>query len=339
VSTAGLVPVFDDLGGSDHRLAQWVELVAGLGQASAALARTPFVPASLRVEDNGRYDEGATAANVTAAVLTGDELGLAPMASLRSINLIQSTPALSALALRALALRAGHGIWLREATKTRAVVDGLRSGDDEANMQRITWSIDDARDRNLAGKPNWRTQPRNMLIARATSEVVRLVAADAILGIPYSVEELMDGDLALVGEEANGSAGALEPKKRRTAQRRPPAALAPAAEDEPPPDPPAEPPAPEPISAEQMRALQAGFRMLDIKARGPRLAVVHQVVQRPEGAAPIETSHDLTAAEASMVLDHLSVLKARQDQAASNEVEEPEASAPAATEDEPDPSE
>jgi hypothetical protein len=334
----------EDLENSNHRLAQWCELVAGLGQASAALARTPFVPASLRVENNGRYDEGATAANVTAAVLTGDELGLAPMASLRSINLIQSTPALSALALRALALRAGHGIWLREATKTRAIVDGLRRGDDESKMQRITWSIDDARDRNLAGKPNWRTQPRNMLIARATSEVVRLVAADAILGIPYSLEELIDGDVdfALTVEETNGAGGSDEPKKRRTARRRSTAAAElPAAPEGSTGDPPAPP---DPITPDQMRALQAGFRMLDIKSREPRLAVVREVVKRPEGAAPIESSHDLTQAEASVVLDHLSVLKARQEQAASDDVG-PHVEDPAgghmvgALEDEPDPSE
>ena len=124
--TSGLVVVSEI--SANHHLADWIELVAGLGGASAALARTPFVPASLRVLDQGQYNEGATAANVTAAILAGDELGLEPMAALRSVAVINGTPALSALALRALLQRQGHEIWLVEATNTRAIVEGRRAG-------------------------------------------------------------------------------------------------------------------------------------------------------------------------------------------------------------------
>ena len=70
----------------------------------------------------GPNDLERTTANVAAAVLTGQELGLTPMASLRSIDVIDGSPALRAVAMRALVQRAGHEIWLVESTKTQAVV-------------------------------------------------------------------------------------------------------------------------------------------------------------------------------------------------------------------------
>jgi hypothetical protein len=216
------------------RLGAWAHQFLEVAEVSAELARTPFVPVSYRVVTAGKYDPGATAANVTAAILTGQELGIEPMASLRSIDVINGTPALRALALRALLQRQGHRIWVEQATNHTAVVAGMRAGDSE--VQRITWTMDDARSRNLAGKPNWRTQPRNMLVARATADVARLIAADAILGVAYVTEELEDEDeAARVGPDAPP---VVTPTKR-TARRKvtPPAlapAVAPVAEDVPP---------------------------------------------------------------------------------------------------------
>lgn len=303
--TAGLVPVVEEV---DERLGAWAATFLQIASVSAELARTPFVPASLRVYDGEVYDEKGTAANVSAAILTGQEVGLEPMASLRSIHVINATPAMSALALRALAQRHGHGIWLREATNTRAIVEGLRAGDDESRTQRIAWTTDDARSRGLLGRPNWRTMPRNMLIARATSEVVRLVAADAILGIPYSIEELEDGDV-LVDAAPNGNEP--PPAPPRKARRRRAAAELPAAAEEPPAatggeeEPPA-PPAGPGIQDNQKRALHAGFRDLGITDRTERLRVVRNIINRS-----VRSSNELTAAEASSVLDYLNLQRSR----------------------------
>jgi hypothetical protein len=76
-----------------------------------------------------------------------------------------------------------------------------------------------------------RTQPRNMLIARATAEVARLIAADAILGIPYVTEELEDADVMPVATQREPEAAA--PRTARRRKRR--ATLAPEGT---PPDPP-----------------------------------------------------------------------------------------------------
>jgi hypothetical protein len=42
-----------------------------------------------------------------------------------------------------------------------------------------------------------------MLVARATSEVCRLIASDVLLGLPYSVEELDDQDAPAVAKKVS----------------------------------------------------------------------------------------------------------------------------------------
>ena len=346
--TSGLVPLSAPV--ADEHLGVWAQTFLQIASVSAQLARTPFVPASLRVTDRGAYDEGATAANVAAAILTGQELGMEPMSALRSINVINATPALSALALRALLQRHGHQIWLVEATTTRAIVAGLRAGEPESHTQRVTWTMDDAKSRNLAGRPNWRSQPRNMLIARATSEVARLIAADAVLGIPYTVEELQDGDQdgAAPPAEDDKPAPARNTARRRTAQTAQNGALtaasieAPKQEDEPPleeavgphVDEPAgghmagymdEPPLDDPpgtvvqrdaervpVNDAQRAALHAAFRDLGVD-RAERLRDVSEILGRPVGSVV-----DLDTTEASTVLAELALRRARQSKSDEN---------------------
>lgn len=164
----------------DSPLVVWAREAQAAHRIATSLVKTSFVPAAMR----GKPEEA------TAAILTGQEVGLEPMASLRSIQIIQGTPAMSAMAMRALVQSRGHEVWVEEQTDTRAVVCGQRKGSDKVN--RSTWTIERARKLGLASKDNWTKQPQAMLIARATSEACRLTAADVLLGLPYSVEELDD---------------------------------------------------------------------------------------------------------------------------------------------------
>lgn len=214
----------------------WAQQMQSAGSIARALAPTEFVPRTLR-----KSDPGATAAAVAAAVLTGKEVGLEPMAALRSIDVIEGSPAIRAVAMRALVLHAGHDMWVEESTATRAIVAGVRNG--STHEQRSTWTLDRAKVAGLAGKPNWRSHPGAMLVARATAECARLIAPDVLLGLPYSTEELADGDL--VAEDGPGeNTEPAKPPARRTAQRRTTKAITPAAppptaetNSEPPPSP------------------------------------------------------------------------------------------------------
>lgn len=180
-------------------LMQWALDAAEAHKIAQSLVKTAFVPESMR----GKADEA------TAAILTGQEIGLAPMAALRSIDIIAGTPAMRAHALRGLVQSKGHEVWVEESTATRAIVAGRRKGSEQ--VQKSVWSMDRAKGLKIDQKENWRKQPQAMLIARATAELCRLIASDVILGIPYAVEELGDDD---------GTTDAA-PKARRTAKRQP----------------------------------------------------------------------------------------------------------------------
>jgi len=211
----------DPVHGSDLvDLEEWAARMVHAGTIARAIAPTPFVPKSLRVyfrpegSNRDQIDVQATTASVAAAVLTGTEVGLSPMAALRSIDIIEGTPALRAVALRDLVLRAGHDIWVIESTSTRAIVAGVRAG--SVHEQQSLWTIDRAKGAGLLGKTNWQNHPGAMLVARATAEVARLIAPDVILGLPYIAEELADGD----AEDTEPETVTGPAAKPRTAQRK-----------------------------------------------------------------------------------------------------------------------
>ena len=216
-------------------LAAWaVEAEAAAGIARA-LAGTAFLPDSLRIYD-GKHnlDLEATIAQAAAALLTGQELGLGPMASLRSIDVIppgSGSPALRAAALRALVQHRGHDIWLHESSETRATVRGIRAGTEI--VQESVWTIDRARRMKLRGfnspDGNWQRMPQNQLVARATAECARLIASDVLLGLPYIVEEMLDAQDAdgVAPSAESGAALTASPgaSPRRRSPRRPAALL------------------------------------------------------------------------------------------------------------------
>jgi hypothetical protein len=205
---------------TDSGLVLWAEEARAAASVAQSLAKTSFVPKSLRCE-TGPFDEqyAVTVANITAAILTGQEVGLSPMAALRSIDIIEGVPAMRAIAMRALVQSHGHDVWT-EGTPTPAVavICGRRKGSE--HTERREWTIEKARrngfttNRKGETKTNWKNQPENMLVARATSEVCRLIAADVLLGMPYSIEELLD---AQEQDEA--------PKPARKVKRQPLAAV------------------------------------------------------------------------------------------------------------------
>lgn len=207
------------------RLGQWAQDARDAYAVATSLAGTAFVPKEMQQRPD----------LVTAAILTGQEIGLDPMASLRSIDIIQGVPAMRANTMRGLVQANGHEVWVDDddSSETRAVVYGRRKG--STIIQRSTWTMDRARNLGLAGRDNYKKQPGAMLIARATSEVCRLIASDVLLGMPYAVEELDDES------SSEQQPAKSKPKRKRTAQRQPlpdappleePAAAAPADDEQ-----------------------------------------------------------------------------------------------------------
>jgi hypothetical protein len=164
----------------DHALQQWAAGARAAASIAVSLSKTAFVSKTFA----GKPEE------ITAAILTGQEIGLEPLSALRSIDIIQGTPAMRAHALRGLVQSRGHDVWVEKQTATEAIVCGQRKGSE--HVQRSVWTIDRASRLGLTSKDNWKKQPEAMLVARATAEVCRLVASDVLLGLPYAIEELDD---------------------------------------------------------------------------------------------------------------------------------------------------
>lgn len=161
----------------------WVEEARQAARVAESLSRTSFVPQSLR----------GKAADITAAILAGQELGLQPMATLRSMDVIQGTPALRAHAMRGLVQSRGHKLWtVPGASAEKVVMRGQRREADGTygEVQESEWTIQRARELGLTTKDQWKKQPQTMLTARATGEICRLVASDVLHAMPYAAEEL-----------------------------------------------------------------------------------------------------------------------------------------------------
>jgi len=141
------------------------------------IANTPFVPGALR----GRPEA------VLACVLYGQELGLGPMQSLASIHVIDGRPAAAPEMMRALINRAGHRLDI--ATTDQSVTIAGTRADTNATAT-VTWTMADAQRAGLVGKGAWKTYPRAMLLARATSEIARMLFPDVIAGLSYTPEEV-----------------------------------------------------------------------------------------------------------------------------------------------------
>lgn len=202
----------------------WIELMGPALELARNVVDTAFVPRSIR--GNG--------AAIVAAILYGDELGLGPMQSLSKIAVIDGKPALSAEAQRALILAAGHEIWTEEASSTRVTVSGRRAGSERTSS--VTWTLDDAKKAGLAGKPSYRAYPRQMLTARASAELARLLFADVIGGLAASEELEAGDDVDVVVEEPK--------RRRRRTSTSSPETTGRATATEPEPVEPAEPPLP-----------------------------------------------------------------------------------------------
>lgn len=183
-----------------------IELMPSYIELAAKIAKTEFVPTGLRNRPEA----------VLAALLSGAERGLGPMESLRSISIIEGRPNLSAEAMRALVLAAGHEIEIVESTAQRATVVGRRAGSDSTSPP-FTWTIDRARRARLDRKDNWQRYPEAMLLARASTDLCRAVFPDVIAGLA-ATEEVLD-ELALTEAQATATP---------TRRRRPSAAVSPA---------------------------------------------------------------------------------------------------------------
>ena len=175
-----------------------------------------LVPESLR-----------TPAKIMAATMLGREVGITPMAALNSIYIVEGKAGFSAEMMRALVLQAGHDLVVKHSDRTRCEIWGRRKGGEE--WTKVSWTIQEAQQTQvflskdkgwgpLAAKAQWRSWPTEMLLARATTRLVRMIFADVIHGM-RSVEELRDMTEIVDAEIVEEGPPVVEPVQRRRASR------------------------------------------------------------------------------------------------------------------------
>jgi hypothetical protein len=270
-----------------QRLTEWAESASAAYKVAEKLVQSSFVPQSFR----------GKAIEATAAILSGIEIGLSPMSALKAFDIISGQAAPRAITQQAVAQANGHAVELVESTTTRAVVRCRRRGAE--NWQTVTWTIDRARALGLVGKDNWKKQPDAMLKARALAEASRLVAADALLGIPYSSEELADGEQSTDTTTPTASTGTQRIGRRRPVEPVPDPAPDSDGLDEFHPDTTQNPTGPAPsITRQQQAALMASFNEAGITDRTDRLLFCSDATART-----IDTTNALTRDEAKVCID------------------------------------
>ena len=145
-----------------------------------AAARGGFIP-----------DHFKSPAQVAAVILAGRELGVGPMASLRSFYLVNGKLGMDASFVSGRMLAHGIGLeWLSD-TDECASVKLTRPG---CAPYTSTFTRADAERAGLWGTATWRKYPRAMLRARAITAGARAYAADAFSGSVYTREELSSSD-------------------------------------------------------------------------------------------------------------------------------------------------
>lgn len=189
----------------------WVNTVVQVSRLAATICETPFVPEGLR---------GRGGAATTAAILYGREIGLPPMQSLASVHVVKGRPGLYAETMRAMVLQAGHELEIVEMTSARCAMRGRRRGAE--SWTTTTWTMGDAHQAKLGGE-NWSKYPRQMLLARCTTEICRAVFPDVIKGM-RSVEE-SDDDYEPSPVSRNGAATSGPAKVSRARGRQQPSTV------------------------------------------------------------------------------------------------------------------
>lgn len=129
-------------------------------------------------------------------LMTGRELGLAPMQSLRGIYVVDGKPTLSADMMVAVIRKSGQCETWRvvESTAERCTITTRRKGE-SADAAR-TWTRADADRAGVTHKDPWRKYPAAMLRHRCAADLARQEYPDVLLGL-YDPDE-MDASPAVV---------------------------------------------------------------------------------------------------------------------------------------------
>ena len=194
-------------------LVRWAEAGQAAHSLASALVSTQMVPASYRKDQNGVHE-------ATAVILLGAEVGLSPIASLQSFYVVRGQSGMYTRAMVALVLSRGHEIWTVDEADDKVTVAGRRRGSE--HVEQVTWTLSRATAAGLTkSNPNYRSQPRAMLWARAAGEIARRIAPDVLMGVPETTAEDLGTSDARAAERPATSTGTTRLQRRPATKPKP----------------------------------------------------------------------------------------------------------------------
>ena len=149
----------------------------------------------------------------TGAVLLANEWaharGIDLLTAMQSVAFVQGKPVIDASMQRALAKRSGYRVIVTEASPKSATV---KVSDADGELGSATYTLDDAKRAGLDGKDNWKKNPEDMLVARATTRAMRRFAAEVMVGVLLDDEaEQLDPVTVLTDSSSDGDGSSPAP--------------------------------------------------------------------------------------------------------------------------------
>lgn len=145
-----------------------VTAFAQMRELATALVKSGFMPKAIN-----------TAEKAIAVMLTGREMGIGPMQSVRSINIVDGKPVVAADLQLARFKADGGRATFKQLSDAGAVLWLKHPNGDEHTEE---FSIDDAKRAGLAGKDNWKHHPRAMLRSRVITAGLKSVGYEPVSG-------------------------------------------------------------------------------------------------------------------------------------------------------------
>ncbi len=143
-----------------------------------------------------------------ALILTGREMGLGPMASIRSISIIDGKPVVAADRQLAMFKSAGGRARFVQLDETGAVL-ALRHPNGDEHTE--TYTVEMARAAGLLSKDNWKHHPKAMLRSRVITAGLKSIGFEATAGV-YDPDEASAWEPAIIPPSADGDGVSTAPE-------------------------------------------------------------------------------------------------------------------------------
>lgn len=147
-------------------------------------------------------------ADILLAVGLGSSMGLSPAESLYRISVIKGKPTASAELIAANVRKAGHKLRVVTDDAGKRVKATIIRADDADFAFEVVRDMAWAQQMGLDKNDNYRKQPLTMLQWRAITAVARLACPEALYGVSYTPDEMIDSP----EPQRSGLASVLNPE-------------------------------------------------------------------------------------------------------------------------------